>query len=225
MKYLVRGYIAKANRTFHNKGLRTFIRDSVAYVLRHLYYRNTVYLYEHPMIERDEKKYLPRIDNYFVHIVYSNQQADELEAQGFEFRSFHVRAGKNLNKGAIAFCIFNEHKKIMHIGWLAMDQKAKKAIDPIPYRVDFRNQACTSGTLTAPEFRNMGLMAYGYWLRLNYLKEHGIKASRNSIETDNAASIKVHSRFEPRVYAKLFLLKILGIRFRKEVPVTGVESP
>jgi len=224
MRDLVRGYVAKANRTFTTKGLKIFIKDTVAYIWRRLYYRNTVYLYEHPIIERDVTKHLPRVNNYSVHIVHSNQQADELETHGFEFRSFHVRARKNLDKEAVAFCIFDENKLIMHIGWLAMNQKAKNAIDPLPYKVDFRSQACTSGALTASEYRNMGLMAYGYWLRLNYLRKHGVKYSRNSIAIDNIASNKVHDRFEPRIYARASLLSILGIHFWKEVPLTDRET-
>lgn len=40
-----------------------------------------------------ESDYIPKIDNFTLKIVSSNEEADKLEAEGFEFRSHDKKVG------------------------------------------------------------------------------------------------------------------------------------
>ena len=214
-------YIVRARRIFLNEGLILLGGRAIAYMARRIFDRGTFYLYQHSAIERDEKDFLPRIDNYEVHIVSSNIEAHELEKNGMEFRSYQANAHRRLEQGAIAFCIFQD-KKLMHIGWLAMSPDAEKMIDPLPYKVNFsEKQGCTGGTFTVPEYRGKGLMLYGYWLRLTYFWRQGWTTSRNAVDITNTASNKVHAKFKPKIYAKASMVNILGYKIWRETPVKG----
>lgn len=163
---------------------------------------------------------MPKIQNFTVKIVSSNQQADELAAHGFDFRSYVFYARRALDKGAIAFCIFVE-EELAHVGWVAMTEEAKNYIDPLPFRIDFSNkEACTGGTRTIQKYGGKGLMTYGYWQRFEFLRKRGIITSRNTVATSNIASQKVHARFAPKMYAKARFLKILWWKSWKETPLT-----
>ena len=72
----------------------------------------TYYLYETDLQgtfrERTEAYVLPEIQNFTFKVVSTKQQADELEAEGLEFRSQAANANDRLDKGAVAFCVFIE---------------------------------------------------------------------------------------------------------------------
>jgi hypothetical protein len=85
---------------------------------------------------------MPKIDDFALKIVSTNEEADELEAQGLEFRSQVLNARKRLDKGAIAFCIF-VGKELANVSWVAMTLEAKNSLGQPPFRVDFsNNEAC-----------------------------------------------------------------------------------
>ena len=116
---------------------------------------------------------MPKIQDFTFKIVSTNQQADELATEGIDFRSNFINARRGLDKGALAFCIFVE-RELAHIGWVAMTEEAKNTFDSLPYQVDFSNkEACTGGTVTIPKYGGKGLMVYGYFKRLQFLKERG----------------------------------------------------
>ena len=93
-----------------------------------------------------------------------------------------------LDKGTIAFCIF-VYRELAHVGWVAMNEEAKKYIDPLPFHVDFSNkEACTGGTRTVSKYEGKGLMTYGYVLRFQFLRQKGIAISRNSVAFNNISS-------------------------------------
>ena len=91
-----------------------------------------------------------------IKIVATSQQADEMAADGFDFRLRFVTARRCLDKGATAFCIFSR-REIAHIGWVATSEEAKNTFDPPPYQVDFSNrQACTVVPLPSRNTRERG---------------------------------------------------------------------
>ena len=102
------------------------------------------FLYEHSLlIERNEADYLPKIRDFTLKIVGNNREADELAAAiGSDFRRRFVLARRNLDKGAIAFCIF-VNGEVAHIGFVAMSEEAKNTVDHMPYKVDFSNNEKT----------------------------------------------------------------------------------
>ena len=160
---------------------------------------------------------MPKIQDFTLKIVFTNQQADELAvAMGVDFRSYSVNARRRLDKGAIAFCIFVENE-IANIGWVAMTQEAKDTIESLPYRVFFSDkEACTARTVTIPKYRGKGLMTYNSFRRFQFLREKGIIASRTAVSTSNIASQKVHAKFASEIIAKSRRLIVLKLELYKE---------
>ena len=162
---------------------------------------------------------MPRLQNLTVHIVSTNQQADELAARDFDCRSYSVHARRRLDKGAIAVCTFVK-QELASIVWVAMTKEAKKSVDSLPYHVDFVNkEAHTGGTQTIPKYRRKGLMKYSYYKVFQFLGEQGIMTSRNAVRTSNIASQKAHASFGYRIYARGRYLRILWWQFWKETPL------
>ena len=214
----------RARDVFQSDGLITVLERGFDFTRRRLFLYGHYYLYEHALHESNEADFMPRIQDFTLRIVRSNEEADELAAAiGCDFRHRFVYAGKSLDKGAIAFCVF-VGDEVAHIGLVALNKEAKNSFDFIPYEVDFsKNQACTGGTETVPEYRGRGLMAYGYFERFKYLREMGITASRNAVNVTNVASQKAHARFGPRIYARGRYLKLLWLEFWKETPLLPTE--
>jgi hypothetical protein len=126
---------------------------------------------------------------------------------------------RRLDKGAIAFCILVD-KEIAHLGWVAMTEKAKNTFNSAPYRVDFSNkEACTGATWTNTKYRRKGLMVYGYFKRLQFLRERGITVSRNVVAKNNIASQMAHAKFDPKICGEARYLRILWWKFWTEKPL------
>ena len=64
------------------------------------------YLYERTLEEKNEADFMPRVQDFTYKIVTSNEQADELVADGFNLQENITKARHRLDKGATAFCIF-----------------------------------------------------------------------------------------------------------------------
>ena len=163
---------------------------------------------------------MPKIQNFTFKTISTNQQADELVAGGFELGSQITMMRRRLDRGAIAFCIFIE-RELAHIGWVALTEEAKELVDAFPYKVDFSNgEACTGGTWTHPKYRGNGLMVYGYFKRFQFLREKGIRVSRNVVAKSNIKSQMAHAKFGPKIRGEARYLKILWRRFWWEKPLT-----
>jgi hypothetical protein len=146
--------------------------------------------------------------------------------EGFEdIRRARVLSDVNrcLDNGAIAFCFFVD-ADLAHIGWIALTKQAKDCFDDLPYSVNFANkQACTGGTVTLPKYEGNRFMQYGYYKRLEYLREKGYLTFRNAVLINNKASQKVHGKFTPTIYAKLYYLRILHWQWWKETPFNPIR--
>ena len=82
------------------------------------------------------------------------------------------------------------------------------------------------GTRTVPKYRGKGLMAYGYYERLEYLRERGYVSSRSAVAVTNVASQKAHARFDPIVYGVGRCTKLLWWAGWKEktLAASGLET-
>ena len=212
--------LKRAKDILKTEGLKPLLTRGFAFVSVWLVAYGDYYLYEYTLKERNEADYLPEIQDFTFKIISSNEEADKLaEAMGSDFRRRFVMARRMLDKGAIAFCIFLKGE-IAHIGWIALSEEAHKAVDNLPYKVDFLNhEACTGGTQTIPQYRSKGLMAYCYFKRFEFLREKGIVISRNAVAKSNIASQKAQAKFSPRVHAEAKHLKLLWWYFWKEKPL------
>ena len=215
--------LERAKEIFQTEGLLPLLRRGFIFLIGYFFRYQRYYLYEHTIKPRNEADFLPKTQDFTFKIVTTNQQADELAAAGFKFGSHALNARGGLEKGAVAFCFFIDGE-LAHLGRVAMNEEAKNCFDSLPYRVDFAHkQACTGGTWTHPKYRGRGLMVYGYFKRFEFLREQGMKSSRNGVEADNIASRKAHARFGPKVYAKARYLKVLRRKSWKETPI--IEIP
>lgn len=211
--------LKRAQHILQTEGFISLIRRGFAFLGSWFFQREVYYLYEHEIKERNEADFMPRIRELTVEIVFNNRQADELATKGLEFRSPDGRDRDKLDDGAIAFCFF-VGQELAHKGWVALNEKAQKSIASLPHRVDYsRNEAYCGGTFSNPEFRGNGLMTYGYYKRLQFLREAGRTVSRNTVAKNNIASHKALARLKPRIYAQGHYLKILGWTFWKETPL------
>jgi hypothetical protein len=212
----------RAKVIFQTEGLISLLSKGFRFLLPSHHFRyHTYYLYRQTIKERNEADYLPKIQDFTLKTVFTNQQADELAVtMGVDFRSYSHNARLKLDKGAIAFCIFVENE-VANIGWVAMTQEAKDAINPLPYRVFFSDkEACTAGTVTIPKYRRKGLHTYSLFKRYQFLKDKGIIASKNVVFTSNIVSQHVQAKFAAEIIAKIHYLKILKCKFYKEIPLT-----
>ena len=224
---------ARAGHKLKTEGAAALLKTAAAFfdgrlkrLSRSLFGYSVVYLYEHTMKARSEADFLPSMQDYLYKIVSNNQQADELAQNGFQdFRRIWQAARRGLDTGGIAFCVFSG-RELAHIGWVATSGEAKDTFDPLPYHVDFSsNEACTGGTWTSPKYRSQGLMKYIYFKRFQFLRENGIKISRNAVDIGNVTSHKVHAKFGPRIYARARYLKLGKWYLKKETPVSLVGQP
>lgn len=160
---------------------------------------------------------MPRIGDFTLRIVSTNEEADELAATtGFDFRRRFIDARRMLDEGAIAFCTFVK-MELAHIGWVGMTEGAKKSMGQLPYKVDFSDgEACTGGMWTYPKYRGMGLATYGYFKRCQFLRDKGKTAARNAVATNNVMTQRLLAKFGLKRYAQGRYVKILWWQFWKE---------
>ena len=216
--------INRAKDILRTGGLLILLSRGFTFLMRYVFQCGTFYLYEHTVKERNEADFMPSLQNLTVHIVSSNQQADELAVSGFNCCSYSVYARKRLDKGAIAICTFVK-QELAGIAWVAMTEEAKKTIDSLPYHVDFANkEVCTGGTETIAKYRRKGLMKYGRYKTLEFLGEQGIMTSRNAVRISNIASRKALASLNPRIYARARYLRILRWQFWKEIPLVPASQ-
>jgi len=213
----------RAKRIYQNEGLISLIRRAFAFVVGWFFQYRTDYLYEQPLEDirkLNEADFMPRIDNFTLKVVSTNQEADELEADGLEFRSCALNVRERLDKGAVAFCTF-VGQELVHMGWAAMTQQAKDTLPEPPYKVDFSNkEGCGAAIWTNPKYRRMGLRTYNLFKRYEFLLNNGRVISRSAIAKRNTASQKGHEKFGTRIYAEGRYLRILWWTFWKEKPLT-----
>jgi len=212
--------LGRAKEILQQEGLTPLLRRGFGFVAGWFFQYGTYYLYEHTLKQRNGADFIPRLQNFTFKMVSTNQEADELAASGLEFRSRDGTDRDRLDKGAIAFCVF-VGRELVHIGWVAMTQQAKDAMKELPYAVDFsKNEACSGATVTSPDYRGMGLMAYGYFKRLEFLREMGRARCRAAVAKSNIASQRGHAKLNPKLYAEARYLRILWWRFWEEKPLT-----
>ena len=103
--------LRRGKRIFQDEGLISLVRRGFPFLAGQFFRFETYYLYEYAMEDirkLNEADFMPKIHDFTFKMVSTNQEADELEANGLEFRSYVINARERLDKGAIAFCVFIE---------------------------------------------------------------------------------------------------------------------
>ncbi len=175
-------------------------------------------LYESTLVKRNETDFLPRIQNLTFDIVTTRQQYDELVSAGFDLSQTGSEARSMLDQGAVVGLIF-AGKELASMEWAAMTDKANRAINIYPLKIDFsQKEAYASGVWTNPKYRRNGLHTYVYYRVYDYLRRNGVMTVRSIVATDNVAAQKAHMRFAPqeKIYARARYLRLLGLQFWNE---------
>ncbi len=171
----------------------------------------------------NEAGFMPRIRDFDFKIISTNQQADELTAEGFESLSQDGIHRNRLDKGAIAFSIFIS-RELASIGWVAMSREALQSIIGLPFHVDFlNNNAYSGGAVTNTKYKGMGLQTYSIIKRLQLQRERGFTAARTLTTKSNVASQRTIVKSGYNMYAEAHYLKILCWKTWKEKPLSRMS--
>ena len=215
--------LIRAKQIFQTEGPLALVRRGFPFVVGSFFQYQTYYLYEQDtanIIDYDEADYVPRIDGLALKLVCTNEEAEELEAEGFEFRSQVMNARERLGKGAIAQCFF-VGRELVNMSWTALNQQAKDTLHEPPYEVDFLNaEACGGDVWTKPEYRRMGIRSYSRVKRMQFLLDNGIATNRSAVRKWNVASQRGSAKFNANIYAEARYLKILWWKSWNEKPLT-----
>jgi hypothetical protein len=209
--------LRRMKQVWQKDGLIYLLGRGFRFVSNRILYYRVFYLCRHTLQARNEVDFMPGIRDCNLKVVSTNWQADGLANSGFEdFRHQFFKARQGLDLGAVAFCIY-VGKELAHIGWVAMGKEAKETFDGLPYYVGFSaKEACTGGTVTVLKYRGKGLMTYGYYKRLEFLRQKGIITVKNAISENSIASKAVMERFDTEIYARARCLKIIRWGFWRE---------
>jgi hypothetical protein len=215
--------LKRAKTILQTEGVIALVRWGFAFLGRRLLQYGTYYLYEYAtetVQKLNEADYMPGIDNFTLEIVSTNQEADELEAGGLEFRSHVINGRERLDKGAIAFCVFVD-KELASIGWAATTEEARLANGELPIKANFaNNESVDTGWWTNPKFRRNGLGLYVGYKRSQFLSKIGTVVQRSAIRKGNIVSQRAFAKRAPTMYGEGRYLRILWWKWWKEKPLT-----
>ena len=216
--------LRRAKEILQTEGLIPLVRRGFRFLGRCSFIYGSYYVYETDIQEQlrnsTEADFLPRIEEFTFKIISTNQEADELEAQGFEFRSQSFYSYKALDKGAAALCVFVE-RELASIGWVAMTQEAKNSLGEPPYNVDFlNNEVCHPDSWTNPKYRGRGLAPYITFKATQFEDERGKVYRRSVTRKDNITSNRAYAKLGHNIHAEARFLKILWWEWWKERPLT-----
>ena len=182
--------LEKAKSIYKTEGLISLLRRGLSWGFfnSQIFYISENIPDNYKILYRDDLT--PKIDNLDFKIISTNQEADEPEANGFEFRSRVPNAKKRLEKGAIAACVFTG-TEFATIRWYAMTNKAMKAILMLPIKVNFdKNEVIVADAITIPEYRGKGLTTYTHFKTLEFLSNRGKGIVRAAIQRNNLTAMK-----------------------------------
>jgi len=216
-------YHSRAKQVRRTEGLPSLVVRGFRFLAYCAFYYRSYWLYADPAPNGpslNEGDFMPRIGNFTFRTITSNQEVDEMEAQGSEFRSQVPNAAERLDKGTVAFCIFVGNE-LAHIVWYAMNRDAKAAFNEPPYVIDFsKGEVCAAEARTHPKYRGMGLNRYSHFKRGQFKAERGITADKSSIVKDNIAIQRSHAGPMPNKYAEGRYLRILWWKSWRERPLS-----
>jgi len=218
--------LRRAKTVLQTEGLIPLVWRVLAFmarrVARHSVRHRTYYLYElatEDVCKLNESDFSPKIDDFTLKVISTNEEADELEKEGLEFRSQVKSARQYLDKEAIAVCLF-VGQELVHRRWIAMSEEVKNSIGEPPHRVDFsKNEFCNGGTWTNPKYRGTGLSTYADFYMFQFMKERGKTLHRATIARGNIAAQRGYAKLSPKMVAEARYLRILWWKWWKEKPL------
>ncbi len=215
----------RSREILETEGFVPLVKRGLSFIAGHFFKYETYYLYESDgstYRRRSDTDFVPKVDGLSFRVIHTNEEADELEAQGFQFREHAGDARSKLNNGAIAFCVFVGHD-LGNIGWLCTTQQARDSLNEPPPEVDFSNgEAWAGGAWTNPKYRRMGLHTYCGLKRDEWWLQKGIVKSKWAVAKTNVASLTAESKTGAVRYGEGRLIKVLWWKSWKEKPLMQV---
>ena len=212
----------RAKQIYRNEGLVSLLRRGFRFLVYCVFEHRTYYLWGNDVEDvrsSNEADFMPKVDNFTLKIISTNQEADELEAGGLEFRSHVPNGRERLDKGAVAFCIFIG-RELANIVWVAMTQQAKDSLNQPPFKVDFsNNESLSAGSWSSPKYRRKGLQVYNNLKRFEYLLDKAVVVDWGALEKGNIGAQKANTEFGGKIYAEGRHLRILWWKSWKETPL------
>jgi hypothetical protein len=219
---------AIARQIRHDSGLLALLKDSLRFMVKPFYQHNTYYLSKY-----DVSKSLslntnpPMCKNYELNfkVVSSNKEAEQLEREGFEFRSYRNNIAHYTNSparlldyGLLAFCTF-AGKELAAISWIIPSQQTQDKVKAPPLKVNYsENEAFPRGAWSNPKYRGLGIYRYNNFNRDKYLSEKRINILRAAISVRNETGPGLLQALGTRKYGEATLTRILFWKFWKEKP-------
>ena len=211
------------------QGLFIFLRRGLSFLIWHLFIYQSYFLYNVKLDDEvDKLEFTPRVSNFTLKIISTNEEMDKLKADGFNlgwFVSlgwFFTLFSKALGKGDAALCVFVD-RQLVALCCVAMSEPAKSIMAGSRLTGDFSNkEAHMSWRGTNPKYRRMasGFGTYVYFEALKFLHRQGFTACRfivpkSNILTQNTLAKKAN--ITP--YGEAYYLKLLGWRVWREKPL------
>lgn len=203
------------------EGVWTFLKRVLSFLGGFFYSWGTYYIYEKALTKDEKYFFKPKMQNIEIKIISTTEEFEQLIFNGYNFKEMLFK--DKLKKGAVAFCIFLD-KELIQVTWVALNERAKKELNSLPYKVEFNKKEVYSGTVfTESCYKGKNLLGYTYSHIFPYLAQKGIVKDKFTIEVNNISSQKAHAKFNPTIIGKGHYLKILWWEFWKEEPLKELK--
>jgi hypothetical protein len=236
MLHIMRRWWGTARRIRQSSGFSALLWAICLYAIEPVFECKTFNLYEHHVkedLESDEPLANIGAGEISFKVVSSNQEADKLESENYEFRScptdWNVGGlasyARWLELGAIACCTF-VGTELAAIVWIIPSQRTQDSIEAPPMKIDYANhEALSRGAWVNPRYRGSGVHRYHRRSRDRYLASIGIDVIRTCLEPWNKRGVRVAMSSDNREYGQARQLKVLFWRSWKETHVQMEETP
>ena len=153
----------------------------------------------------------------------TNEEVDDVEARGYEFRSLVRDSRAMLDAGATAACVFIG-KELGNVVWVATTQQAMDSLKEARFTVDFASGECWTGRAwTNPKYRGSRLFSYADIKSRRRQLEQGIRVSKWALGEQNIPAKAIAARIGATVCAEGRYRRILWWESWKETPLAGGE--
>lgn len=229
-------FLSRAKAIRESSGAIGLIRRSISFALEPVFWRKTFILYQRTLqhIPASKEAYFkPDIENLSLKIISSPREAEELENDGFMFRSYPTFDNtkskfywKAMDLGAIATCVF-VGKDLANIQFIIPTKHALNKLSPYRTRVNFSGgETYTQSAWTNPKYRLHGLAKYNtFFNRDPFLLKNGITVVRSTFWDQNELGQQLAISLGAKRYGKARLTKILWWNFWEgETPLDATDN-
>ncbi len=211
--------MARAREIKQEEGLFALFKATFLFLISPVYHRALFYLYENQVrTDSGISEPQPKINknDLVFKVLSSNQEANELEAQGYKLRlNPNADYIRNFNNGVIAFCTFIG-KELAAITWIIPSRQVQDRCGTPPIKIDYNHEALPRGVWVNPKYRWLEIHRYNERNRERYLAEMGITMIRAPIDYANKTGQGFIEALGGKKYGRGRLVRILWWRFWKE---------